>query len=202
MKLHKPNFKTPHFKKIHLKMNPKKIAKFIAVLVLIITWSFLLIVIGPSKLIILFGETNSIIAFFLIGAFGGVSTLTASFFYSTLISLVRVGLDPIMLGIVGGVAISIGDSLFYYLGRSGREALFGKPKEWALTISHWLKELPKWLIPFVTFAYVGLTPLPNDVFTVSLGLAGIRYRTMILPMIAGNIFLTIVIAIIVSKGLI
>ncbi len=195
MKIHKL-----HFSKIHYKVDKKKLLKFFLVLALIVVWSFALLVIGPVQLLEFFGTSNSYLILFLVGALGGVSTLTATFFYSTLISLVYAGLNPLTLGIIGGVAITIGDSLFFYLGRSGREALYGEVRKVTARLSHWLTSLPSWLVPVVTFAYVGLTPLPNDVLTVSLGLAGIRYRNVILAILLGNIFLTIVTAYIALNG--
>ena len=84
--------------------------------------------------------------------------------------------------------------LFFLLGRSGRDALFGKPKILAEKLSHWLQSHPSWYAQIVAFVYAGLTPLPNDILTVSLGLAGYKYRIMVIPVLLGNIFLTSLVA--------
>lgn len=181
-------------------MKRTSLYKFIAVVVFIAFWSFVLIFVDPQKVVISLGVNNSLALIFLIATMGGVSTLTSFSFYSTLITLAVGGVNPFLLGIVGGIGITIGDSLFYYLGKSGRRALYGKPKEWAKHISTWLNSKPKWVVPVFTFAYSGMTPFPNDILAVSLGLSGRRYRSIVIPLLLGNVFLTILVAYLASQG--
>jgi len=183
-------------KKKHMKR--KKIIQFSSLALFLVVWGTIIFLFGTEKIVQLIGTKNSYIILFVVGAAGGVSTVTATSFYSTLTTFANGGLNPITLGLIGGTAITIGDSLFYYLGKKGEESLPNKAQKITKRISKWIDSYPKCLIPIITFVYSGLTPLPNDILTVSLGVSRYKYRYVIAPLLLGNIFLTTVIAIIAS----
>jgi membrane protein DedA with SNARE-associated domain len=177
-------------------MRRKNIIKFSLVAGFIILWSIIITILGTEKIVDFLGAQNSYIIIFIVGAVGGVSTITSTSFYTTLTTLAHGGVNPWFLGLFGGIGITIGDSLFYYLGKKGEESLPEKARKATGKFSDWMKRHPKWLIPIVTFVYSGCTPLPNDILTVSLGIA--KYRYIVGPLLLGNIFLTTIIALIAS----
>jgi hypothetical protein len=176
-------------------MKKINIVKFVFFLIVLIIWSYTLTFFGPDTIVESLGVRNALLLLFIVGALGGVSTLTATLFYTKLFTLALAGINPFVLGVVGGFAITIGDSLFFYLGHSGRSLFRGKLKKWSEYISnHFIDKCSPRSIFLFTFAYTGLTPLPNDVLTVTLGLAGIKYSRVIGAILLGNIFLTILLA--------
>lgn len=180
-------------------MDNKKIIQFSLLAAFLIAWSVLILRLGTQRIVELIGTNNSYIILFIVGTTGGVSTLTSSSFYTTLSTFAVGGLNPFLLAVIGGLGISIGDTIFYLLGKKGEESLPSKARKITKKFSHWIENRPAWLVPIVTFVYSGMTPFPNDILTVSLGLARYRYLYMIIPLILGNIFLTGLVAFVAAS---
>lgn len=161
---------------------------------LIITWGVVLAYHPPVEIVEAIGTQNSLLTAFLVSAFGGVSTVTSVNYYVVVISLASGGISAILLGVIAGIGITIGDSLFYYLGTQGHDVLSGKPRRWADKLHNWIGNQHEWIVQIIAYIYTGLTPLPNDVLTVSLGLAEYSYRRLLPALLLGNITLTILIA--------
>lgn len=172
----------------------RKHASFISLLLIIGIFTLIFLLVGPKGLIDFIGVRNSYLLVFLVGAFGGVSSLTASSFVLTVVTLASGGANPLILGITGGFGITIGDTLFYFLGLKGRETLTGGVRKVTNRFSAWIQKQPGWLIPFVVFFYASFAPLPNDVLTVSLGLCKCTSRKILIPLLLGNILFTTMIA--------
>ncbi len=166
----------------------------------VIAWSITLAIIGPETIVERIGVENGYIVAFIIATLGGVSTITSSSYFLTIITLAGGGVNPYILGIVAGTGITIGDSLFYYIGLRGREVAKDKGHKWTGKFSRWLDKRPRWLVPIIVFVYTAFTPLPNDILTISLGLSSYPYKYLIAPMWAGNIIITILTGIGASIG--
>lgn len=179
---------------MHWKRWKKSYLTFAGIVAFIVGWSILLSYVPPTQIVERIGANNSLVIAFLISTFGGVSTATSVNFYATVVTLAAGGTNPILLGIVAGSGITIGDSLFYYLGTKGHDVLTGRPKEWADKVSNWIKSQKEHVVQIFAYLYTGVTPLPNDVLTVSLGLAEYSYRRLLPALLLGNITLTIIIA--------
>lgn len=167
---------------------------FFVLLGFLLLWGLLLHYIGPSAIVSWIGADHGYLVVFLVAAFGGVSSLTAPSYFTTIVTMAAGGLDPILLGVLGGIGVTIGDSLFFFFGRNGRVIL---PDRWQRRLDRfgqWLKRGPRWAIPLAMFLYAALTPFPNEFMTISIGLTGTRYRRIILPLLLGNITITIAIA--------
>jgi len=160
----------------------------------IIAWSVLLTYYPPTELVDRIGAQNSLVIAFLVSAFGGVSTVSAVNYYAVVLTLASGGTNAVILGIVAGAGITIGDSLFYYLGTKGHDVLSGRPRKWADKLHTWINDQHESFVQLVAYLYTGLTPLPNDVLTVSLGLAEYSYRRLLPALLLGNITLTILVA--------
>jgi len=51
-----------------------------------------------------------------------MSSITGVSYAATIVTLAAGGLNPLLLGLASGLGISIGDTIYYFLGRQGRTA--------------------------------------------------------------------------------
>lgn len=165
-----------------------------SLLLFLIFWSVLLYYVSPREIVGYIGVENSIIIAFFVSTFGGLSSFTAGSYYGMIITLASGGASPILLGISTGVGLTVSDSLVYYLGTRGHEVLTGRPKEWADKIAIWVNKQNVHLVQAFAYVYTGLTPMPNDLLTGSLGLAEYSFKRLLPAMLLGNITLSIIIA--------
>lgn len=163
-------------------------------------FSWILFHFGPGAIVETIGVKNSYGVMFLMSVFGGVSTFTSVSYLATLSTLAIGGLNPLLLGFVAGTGLLISDSFFFYLGKEGRYIATGKPKEWAEKFETWLRKKPQWMVPVVTYVYTGLTPLPNDVLTIALAFAEVKYKRIVLPLWLGNMTLTALVGYLAVQG--
>ncbi|MBR9693040.1 hypothetical protein GOV07_03875 [Candidatus Woesearchaeota archaeon] len=177
----------------------RRTTTFFLIISFLVLWALVLGIVGPTAIVELLGIHQGYLVVFLVAAFGGISSLTATSYFATIITLAAGGLDPVLLGILGGAGVTIGDSLFFFAGRHGRNVL---PDEWYASLERfgkWLRKQPSWIIPAVVYVYAAFTPFPNEFVTVSVGLCGTRYRRIVLPLLLGNITITILIASFVAQ---
>ena len=164
------------------------------ILFFIIAWSILLFYVSPQEIVENIGANNTLIIAFLVSTLGGLSSITSTSYYAMLTTFSAGGANPILLGISAGIGLTISDSLIYYLGTKGHDILSGKLLEYANKIAYWVNKKHDRLVQFLAFVYTGLTPLPNDLLTGSLGLAEYNFRKFLPALLLGNITLSIIIA--------
>ena len=169
-------------------------AIFLAVLGFIILWSILMLMVGPDTIVDRVGVTNGYILVFLVASVGGASTISSASFYATIFTLASGGLNPFALGIIAGTGLSIGDSLFFYFGKKGRDIAPEKFQDRIDQLTAWLKERKDHHIQIFALTYAGFVPLPNEILTISVSLSGFPYRKIIGPILLGNIILMSIIA--------
>lgn len=163
------------------------------VAIFLIGWISILVRYGPETVVEFIGVENAYLATLLLAATGGLSSLTAGPFYATLATFAAGGVDPYLLGIIAGIGISIGDSLFFVLGRRGLTQTRLNNNPFVARLRAWLERAPQWTVPLTAFVYTSATPFPNDVLMVSLGLLR-QYYWLIIPFVlAGNILHTTII---------
>lgn len=167
------------------------------ILAFLIAWMLLLLVWGPTRIVDWLGVERGYALLFAVAASGGLSSFSSATFYTTLGTLAAGGLNPLLLALVGGLGLSIGDTLFYWFGHHGAAILKGRAKRWMDEATAWLTPRP-WLVPLVVFLYAGFTPFPNDIMMVVVALTGTRYRYVVAPLILGNAFLAAVVAFIAA----
>lgn len=160
----------------------------------IVVWTALLWYWGADTIVARLGVQNGYLLAFTIAVLGGVSTLTAAPYYTTLVTLAVGGLHPLVLGAIAGTGAMIGDMVFFYLGQRSRPILPQRVTGWLERLSSWLAGKPRWFAPVLIYAYIGFTPLPNDIIMVLAGFTQLRYRTIVIADWLGNITLAIFVA--------
>lgn len=179
----------------------RKNKKFLMVLSIIISWTVLIYFINPKEIVEIIGVRSGYILVFSIAALGGFSSFSSTSFFTTVATLANGGMSPLFLGLAGGLGLTIGDSIFYYLGFKGKKVVSDTDSKWKKSInriSTWLKRGPDWLIQIFILIYAGFTPLPNDFLVVSLGLTKYPYKKMIGPILIGDIIATTIFAYLAS----
>jgi len=142
----------------------------------------------PTKLIESIGA-NGYLFIFLFGILGGVSSLTAGSFFATVIAFAVGGLEPAFLAIVGGSGMLIGDLVFYFLGKTGKNALGPRAQIFVEKYTKKVQGRPYWQIAIFAYLYTAFTPLPGDILSVGLAFAGYDIKRAALPMWLGNMTL-------------
>ena len=130
-----------------------------------------------SKIVVeMVGAENVYLVIFLIAAVGGVSTFGSTAFFTTMLAFSAGGeASPLLLGLAGGFGIFLSDSIFFHLALYGRKSI---PKEWKTKVNAFATKARKtsdWIVLPSVYAYLGLSPLPNDLLMVVLVLAKYTY---------------------------
>mgnify|MGYP006306164601 CR=1 FL=1 len=160
---------------------------FFLLIIIILFWTILFYFYSPEEIVYQIGVNDGYLVLFFSAALGGVSTITASSFYATVFTFTSGGLNPLLVGVIGGAGITIGDSFFYYLGYRGRNIVSRKLNSYLEKISNWLNDNEKWRVQLFIFLYSGFTPFPNDLMTIPLGLNKYKYKNIFFPLLIGNI---------------
>ncbi len=178
-------------------MQTQKIKK-IAIWILIICltcWSIALFFIDVGTFIEAIGIQNAYVSLFLVAVVSGTSFLTSASFYAVFFSYATTGLvDPVMMGIVGGLGMSIGDSLFFLVAYKSANIMQIENNKFYMKIYNFVARLPHWGVYIFTFLYAAFVPMPNDILMITLGILKFKYSRIIPIIIAGNITLLTLIA--------
>jgi len=171
------------------KYSIKKYAPFIVTLLVLVGIGILLSFMRPSEIVETIGVRNSYWVIFVVAVLGGVSSFTSTSFYATAVTFVAGGSHPLLIGIISGLGMSVGDSIFYFLGSRGRKAFLEQYKEKINIATKWLEGKARWVVSLLIFIYMGFTPLPGDILMVSLAVLDYSYKKIIPFVIIGNITL-------------
>ncbi len=189
------------FAKYKMTRKQKKIILFSAILFFMIFFIIFVSFISPEELVNKIGVNNSYLFMLLISFFAGFSVWTSFSMVAILITLVAGGLNPIYLGLVSGLGLAVGDIIMFILASKGRELVSGKWEKRLNKLSEFFKGKPRKLIPFISYIYIGLTPIPNDYLMIFLALIKYPIKKLYVPLILGDITYPLIIAILASKGL-
>jgi membrane protein DedA with SNARE-associated domain len=147
------------------------------------------------------GVKNGYIIMFLVALFGGVSSLGAVAYVTTLLTLASGGLEPLYLGLASGLGVSVGDTIYFYLGKHGirkyvveYEARYPRIKRWVESATSWLDKTSNIKTFFGIYALTAFTPTPNDLIAILCGLANRPYTITISALVLGNMTHTFLIA--------
>lgn len=159
----------------------------LALIAVIAGWITLLAFISPEEIITHIGVTNAYIAIFLLAAIGGLSSITGTSLFAAVATFAAGGADPWLLGLMAGVGIFISDSIFFLIARKGSQTIETRPDGIRERLAHRIERMPTWGVRAGVFAYVGLTPLPNDILMIALAVARVRYQIIAPALFIGSI---------------
>jgi len=171
----------------------KNILIISSIILIIIIWSILLYYIKPSEIVEAIGINNGYLITFLVALFAGASAITSTTYYATIITFSLGDLNPILLALMVGPALVIGDSIFFFIGYKISKIARGQLKEKMNKFSKWIITRKKWFVPFVIYFYSGFTPFPTDILMISLSVAKYPFKKVIIPLLLGNITLAFII---------
>ncbi len=146
----------------------------------------LIIYLGPEAIIEKLGIENSYLFIFLFSILDGVSFLTAASFFSILV-LMSAQLPILPLIIISAFGLTIGDTLYYTLGKNikelGEESKYAQPVK---KLKDWMNKFhPRWRFLFI-FLYTSISPFPKDILCLTLGLTDYNFAKAMIPMLLGN----------------
>jgi membrane protein YqaA with SNARE-associated domain len=184
-----------------MNLNSKSTAVFISLLIIITLVSVVSYYISPSEIVENIGIHNTYWLILLVGIVSGVSTFTSTGFLAVYVTLVLGGSNPFLLGLSAGLALTVGDTLFYYLGRNGSRSLPDGIRKYFERAKQWFGTKPKWVLSLCIYLYTGFTPFPGDILNIFLGMSNFRYKEIILPIILGNITLMVIVGHLALSGI-
>ncbi len=179
----------------------KNILTFSIFILILAGWVLIFKYVNPQELVAKLGATNGYTILFLLGVIGGASTFTAPSYFIALTTLSIGGLNPVLLGLAGGLGITIGDTVIFFIGLAAGRRAPEKFKERLQKLEKRIEKKPKWLVNFLLYAYIGFTPLPNEIATISMGLLGHKKKIILLFLFLGNITSGILGATLVHYGI-
>lgn len=113
--------------------------------------------------------------------------------YTILIAyLGSVGLNFWILGLLAGVGGGLGELTSYVTGLAGGAIVWKKYHSHFLALRRILESRPK-ILPWIIFLF-GISPLPDDILMIPLGMVRYNFWKALFPMMIGKISLTTIIA--------
>jgi len=121
----------------------------------------------------------------------GSSSLFISFFPSyIIIALLGATLNPLIVGLLGGLGAGVGQFLHYYVGLGGRYLM---PDRWKGRLDSWRKKLDKYGVLLI-FAFAATPLTPDDIIWIPLG--AMRYPKLkaLIAAVSGKVLLNLIYA--------
>ncbi len=175
------------------KIKRKKIILTISIIALT-AWAIFLFSIDINWLLASIGIQNMYLILFLIALLSSTSFLTSASFYATFLAYVSLGFDPLIISIIGGIGMAIGDSLFFFISRHAGDVMSMSNVKLYNKIFKQISKLPTWGVYLFTYLYASFMPIPNDILIIMLGVLKFRYSRVIPILIIGDITLLFLIA--------
>jgi hypothetical protein len=141
------------------------------------------------------GIQNTYLAAFLLALIGGFSSVTGTSLYAALIALSHSGMNPIILGLVGGLGLFASDTIFYLIMVKVRSLIQKVTNRWERLFRRmwkWFYVMPDWVVYFGIYLYAAFAPLPNDILLAVLALSSYSYRQFLLFLFLGDLTMTLI----------
>jgi len=121
----------------------------------------------------------------------GSSSLFIPFFPSyIIIALLGATLNPLIVGLLGGLGAGVGQFLHYYVGLGSRYLM---PDQWKGRLDSWRKKLDKYGVLLI-FAFAATPLTPDDIIWIPLG--AMRYPKLkaLMAAVSGKVLLNLIYA--------
>lgn len=157
-----------------------------------------IVCLGPERIVEMLRLGNLYEVVFALAVLGGSSSLSIAPFYSFVIICAAGGASVPLLAVLGGVGLAISDSFFFYLGFRGKRMLSIRVQRRVASFSSWVAEQPRWKASLTIYAYIALTPLPNDVLMFALAIINYPFRRFLPLVVLGDVMFVFLLALIGS----
>lgn len=140
----------------------------------------------------------------LIGLFFAAVIANATIFFGVpfeaviIILVSTTGLNPILVGLVGGIGAAIGETTGYFIGRGGNLALEKFKKEQVEKIEEYAQKIKNQ--GTVLIAVLAFLPFPFDVIGIAAGLAEFDFKKFFVASLIGKTSRYLLIAFLASIG--
>lgn len=160
------------------------------------------IIVNPEMLVQRIGVKNGYSIAFVISLFAGISAPTSATAYSFIATLIRGGLEPLLLGILTGFAFSVGDMLWFTLGSKGRNLITGNIDDKIKRVSAYImeKNIERY-IPIIGYIYITFSPFPNDWLLLFLAAIQFSPKKAYILIILGDISFMLFFSFLISHGI-
>jgi membrane protein YqaA with SNARE-associated domain len=105
---------------------------------------------------------------------------------------VEIGLHPTMTVLLIAAGMTVGDCVGFLIGKGG-SVLVDESNRVVRKLSTMQRKRPI-VVPLFLFAYAGFAPLPNEVVVIPAALIGVRLRSVVIPVMLGNIVFNTLVA--------
>ena len=184
------------------RLKKSQIIIFSLLAIIILSLTVLLFFLSPQEIVGKIGIENSYLFAFVIAFLAGFSSLSSFSMTAILITLVIGGVNPVLLGMLSGVALAGGDMLMFLTGSRGRSLVYGNWDRELKKIAVLLEGRPRRFIPLLVYIYMGLTPLPNDLLIVFLAMIKYPLKKLYIAMILGDITYPLTICMLTFEGIV
>lgn len=160
------------------------------VLLVLVGWALFFHFYPVDELVNDIGIENTYFAAFMLAVIGGFSSITGTSLYAALVALAHGGVNPLALGVIGGLGLFISDSLFYFVITKVRHILVDITKKWERVFRKIWKLLyitPSWIVYVMIFLYTAFIPFPNDIVLALLAVSGYSYRQFAIFLLLGDL---------------
>jgi len=129
------------------------------------------------------------IGVFMISIIGAMSIIIPIPYTLFIYLLGATGLDPIPLALAGGLGSAVGETAGYLIGYYGR-AIINKERQ--RKMDYMLKIFNRY--GFLTIFFFALTPLPDDLLFIPLGVMRYRFIKVFIPAFLGKSLMCLILA--------
>lgn len=161
---------------------------------LLLAWALFFHYYPVDQLVSDIGIQNTYFAAFMLAVIGGFSSVTGTSLYAALIALAHGGVNPYILGLIGGLGLFISDSLFYFVATKMRSVITGVTNRWERLfrrVWQWTYRMPKWAVFLAIYCYAAFAPVPNDIMLAVLALSSYKYKDFALYLFLGDLTMTL-----------
>ncbi len=172
----------------------KKKKKFLLQLFLIVIFAFVIFWVNryavEHDFVRVVVEKFGYVGVFLGAAVSGFNLIVPIPIITFLPFFVEIGLNFYVLIFLIAFGMTVGDSVGYLIGRTGRGILSSKPSKLQKKIDS-LRDKHKLFPYIILFFYSAFAPMPNEVLVIPMALMGFRFRYMFISLLIGNIIFNV-----------
>ncbi len=186
-----------------MKKNPFnfRLFLFIVLTVFIIGFFALYVFYSPKDLILYLGVRNSFLILFFVSLVGAFTSMTKFSAYPMIVALVAGNMSFFYVGLIAGIGLAAGDTLFFLFGYSAREITTHKWKDKLRNIVAKLHSINDLLVQGLIFVYVGASPFPNNLLSGALAFTGYPFKKVVAPLVLGDLAFCMLVSWLAFKGI-